>query len=162
MKNNSYKEEIIFLSQLPTNCYCFDCYQTNPEWASINNGIFLCISCAGQHRNLGLNISKIKSINLDVWNYEEYLIMKNSGNFRLKEFLEKFEINTNERIEIKYKYKIVQYYRDLIKAEIEQKNYPNEISKEEEKEMIKDNFKTEEQINKIQKYVDAHCKELGL
>ena len=38
-----------------------------PRWASWNLGIFLCIRCAGIHRNLGVHISKVKSVNLDSW-----------------------------------------------------------------------------------------------
>lgn len=32
-----------------------------PRWASWNLGIFLCIRCAGIHRNLGVHISRVKS-----------------------------------------------------------------------------------------------------
>lgn len=40
-----------------------DCIITNalflgPRWASWNLGIFLCIRCAGIHRNLGVHISR--------------------------------------------------------------------------------------------------------
>lgn len=162
MKDNcnktNYKEEISELSNLPINSYCFDCNESNPEWASVTNGLFLCITCAGLHRNLGLGISKIKSISLDSWNHEEYLIMKNSGNKRFKEFLDKYGIGQHEAIDVKYRYKIVQYYRDLIKAEVLQTNFPTELSKDEEKDIIKTNFKSEEQINKINnEHIITNC-----
>ena len=32
--------------------------KTGPRWASWNLGIFLCIRCAGIHRNLGVHISR--------------------------------------------------------------------------------------------------------
>lgn len=35
------------------NKYCCDCDSKGPRWASWNLGIFLCIRCAGIHRNLG-------------------------------------------------------------------------------------------------------------
>ena len=44
---------------------------TGPRWASRNLGIFLCIRCAGIHRNLGVHISKVKSVNLDTWTPEQ-------------------------------------------------------------------------------------------
>lgn len=37
------------------------------HWASINNGIFLCLNCAGEHRGYGVSISYIRSITIDTW-----------------------------------------------------------------------------------------------
>lgn len=42
-----------------------------PRWASWNLGIFVCIRCAGIHRNLGVHISRVKSVNLDQWTQEQ-------------------------------------------------------------------------------------------
>lgn len=50
---------------------------TGPRWASWNLGIFLCIRCAGIHRNLGVHISKVKSVNLDTWTPEQVVVSKN-------------------------------------------------------------------------------------
>lgn len=47
---------------------------TGPRWASWNLGIFLCIRCAGIHRNLGVHISKVKSVNLDTWTPEQVVV----------------------------------------------------------------------------------------
>ena len=33
--------------------------------------MFLCIRCAGIHRNLGVHISKVKSVDLDSWTTEQ-------------------------------------------------------------------------------------------
>jgi len=49
-------------------------YFTGPRWASWNLGIFLCIRCAGIHRNLGVHISKVKSVNLDTWTPEQVVV----------------------------------------------------------------------------------------
>ena len=47
--------------------YYFLLLYLGPRWASWNIGVFVCIRCAGIHRNLGVHISKMKSVNLDTW-----------------------------------------------------------------------------------------------
>lgn len=44
------------------------------DWVSINLGIFVCIECAGLHRNLGVEYSKVRSIQLDTACWDEKLI----------------------------------------------------------------------------------------
>ncbi|XP_067893092.1 arf-GAP with Rho-GAP domain, ANK repeat and PH domain-containing protein 2 [Heterodontus francisci] len=55
-----------------SNRNCADCRAPDPEWASINLGVVICKRCAGQHRSLGSNISKIRSLKLDtsIWSNE--------------------------------------------------------------------------------------------
>ncbi|XP_040985306.1 stromal membrane-associated protein 2 isoform X3 [Aquila chrysaetos chrysaetos] len=53
------------------NKYCADCQAKGPRWASWNIGVFICIRCAGIHRNLGVHISRVKSVNLDQWTQEQ-------------------------------------------------------------------------------------------
>jgi len=62
------------------NKYCVDCDAKGPRWGSWNLGLFLCIRCAGIHRNLGVHISKVKSVNLDTWTPEQVLHMTRMGN----------------------------------------------------------------------------------
>ena len=42
-----------------------DCKAPNPEWASINLGIMVCLECSGLHRQMGTHISKVRSLKLD-------------------------------------------------------------------------------------------------
>ncbi len=35
------------------------------------SGVFLCIRCSGIHRGMGTHISKVKSVDLDVWTPEQ-------------------------------------------------------------------------------------------
>jgi len=62
------------------NKYCVDCDSKGPRWASWNLGVFLCIRCAGIHRNLGVHISKVKSVNLDSWTPQQVASMQVMGN----------------------------------------------------------------------------------
>jgi len=98
------------------NQFCADCKRPNPTWASMNLGVFICIKCSGCHREIGVHITKIKSINLDLWppkilndfgkinnkianNYWEYNLPKDfdfnrirENDFRLQEFIrDKYE-----------------------------------------------------------------------
>lgn len=57
---------------------------TGPRWASWNLGVFLCIRCAGIHRNLGVHISRVKSVNLDTWTPEQVLSLQQMGNSRAR------------------------------------------------------------------------------
>jgi len=66
------------------NKYCVDCDSKGPRWASWNLGVFLCIRCAGIHRNLGVHISKVKSVNLDAWTPEQVVSLQQMGNSRAR------------------------------------------------------------------------------
>ncbi|MEQ2187343.1 hypothetical protein GOODEAATRI_003756, partial [Goodea atripinnis] len=61
-----------------------------PRWASWNLGIFICIRCAGIHRNLGVHISKVKSVNLDQWTQEQVQCVQEMGNAKAKRLYEAF------------------------------------------------------------------------
>jgi len=74
------KIELFKIMKLPGNSICADCDNPNPEWASVNLGIFICISCSGAHRNLGTHISKVRSCTLDDWDDEMVTFMKLHGN----------------------------------------------------------------------------------
>ena len=54
------------LRGIPGNDICAECSTPEPDWASLNLGILLCIECSGVHRNLGVHISKVPYI----WNVD--------------------------------------------------------------------------------------------
>ncbi|XP_054456071.1 stromal membrane-associated protein 1 isoform X2 [Anoplopoma fimbria] len=81
----------VILSQMlreTDNKYCADCEAKGPRWASWNLGVFMCIRCAGIHRNLGVHISRVKSVNLDQWTPEQIQSMVDMGNNRAKRLYE--------------------------------------------------------------------------
>lgn len=67
-------------------CAVTECYllSLGPRWASWNLGMFLCIRCAGIHRNLGVHISRVKSVNLDTWTPEQVISLQQMGNSRAR------------------------------------------------------------------------------
>ena len=76
------------LLKLPENQICCDCNKRGPRWASVNLGVFFCIDCSGIHRNLGVHISFVRSINLDSWKVEQVEKMEQWGNKRANEYYE--------------------------------------------------------------------------
>ncbi|NXG45791.1 ARAP3 protein, partial [Psilopogon haemacephalus] len=70
------------------NRHCADCGAQNPDWASINLCVVICKQCAGQHRSLGSNISKVQSLKLDtsVWSNEMVQLFIVLGNDRANRF----------------------------------------------------------------------------
>lgn len=71
---------ITIKNQVPGNLNCVDCDALNPEWASINLGVLMCIECSGIHRNLGSHISKVRSLDLDEWPSGPVSVMMALGN----------------------------------------------------------------------------------
>ena len=62
------------------NPYCVDCGADNPEWASLNLCVMMCIDCSGVHRNMGTHVSKVRSIKLDKWSPASIELMLSVGN----------------------------------------------------------------------------------
>ncbi|XP_061838441.1 stromal membrane-associated protein 2 isoform X1 [Nerophis lumbriciformis] len=85
-----YQPVLNSLLALEENKFCADCESKGPRWASWNLGIFICIRCAGIHRNLGVHISKVKSVNLDQWTQEQVQCVQEMGNAKAKRLYEAF------------------------------------------------------------------------
>jgi len=73
---------------IPGNELCADCRAPDPQWASINFGVTLCIECGGIHRSLGVHITKVRSITLDMWEPEILKVMAELGNNIVNQVLE--------------------------------------------------------------------------
>ena len=104
---------------LPGNSTCCDCGMEKPKWASLNNGVFLCLKCAGIHRSLGVDISTIRSLQIDSWTDKQILYLTNGGNNKLKQIWDEYGINSNSSVENKYKSKACDYYRKYLKNLVE-------------------------------------------
>ncbi|KAM6941025.1 arf-GAP with dual PH domain-containing protein 2-like isoform 3-T3 [Lycodopsis pacificus] len=70
------------------NNMCADCGVPEPDWASYTLGVFVCLNCSGIHRNLA-DVSKVKSIRLDLWDDSLVQFMRERGNSAAKALYEK-------------------------------------------------------------------------
>jgi len=113
--NVKFKE----LMKIPENKKCFDCENVSCQWASVNNGIFLCTNCSGFHRGLGVEKSYIKSIVWDNWTDNQIEFMKQGGNKNLKELLQNYFDKNSISREKFYDTKIMEYYRKYLKSKVE-------------------------------------------
>ncbi|XP_021291451.1 ADP-ribosylation factor GTPase-activating protein AGD3 [Herrania umbratica] len=68
------EKPIDVLRRVCGNDKCADCGAPEPDWASLNLGVLVCIECSGVHRNLGVHISKVRSLTLDVKVWEPSVI----------------------------------------------------------------------------------------
>ncbi|XP_075878297.1 arf-GAP with SH3 domain, ANK repeat and PH domain-containing protein 1a [Nelusetta ayraudi] len=74
--------------RLPGNDTCCDCGASDPRWISTNLGILTCIECSGIHREMGVHVSRIQSLDLDKLGTSELLLARNVGNWSFNETME--------------------------------------------------------------------------
>jgi len=78
--NKKHADILAELLRDPGNKLCADCRRKDPRWASWNLGVFMCIRCSGIHRSLGTHISRVKSVDLDMWTQEQIESIQRWGN----------------------------------------------------------------------------------
>lgn len=61
------EQPIDILRKVSGNDKCADCGKPEPDWASLNLGILVCIECSGVHRNLGVHKSKVSCIFISIY-----------------------------------------------------------------------------------------------
>ncbi|XP_036293444.1 arf-GAP with SH3 domain, ANK repeat and PH domain-containing protein 1 isoform X4 [Pipistrellus kuhlii] len=76
------------VQRLPGNDVCCDCGSSEPTWLSTNLGILTCIECSGIHREMGVHISRIQSLELDKLGTSELLLAKTIGNNSFNDIME--------------------------------------------------------------------------
>ena len=75
-------------------CYCgnsdplISIITTDPVWLSVNLGVLICLQCSGVHRNLSVQVSRIRSLDLDDLQTFELLIAFSMSNQMFNEVME--------------------------------------------------------------------------
>ena len=104
----------------PANKICIDCGAPHPQWASVNNGVFFCLECSGQHRSLGVQTSFVRSVTMDRWTDDQLRKMELGGNSNALAFW-KGRPGYRDGMDIRTKYhsEFARLYREKLAAEFE-------------------------------------------
>ena len=111
--------------------YCFDCGRKNPEFISINNGIFICKKCAMEHMLLPGGTSILIKNDIKLLAENEILFLEFGGNKKLYEFiLNKCPSLINLPRKYLYYSPFISYYQNQLQQLVNEKNKKTKSKKE--------------------------------
>lgn len=123
--------DIPAIMSIAGNSVCCACNKENPTFVSLNNGIFLCSTCAEFHqKKLDNEISQILSLQTTPFTDEQILYLSLGGNHKYLICLAEFNITPDSSLELRFKSKAADYYRSLLKDKVAQKidkNYKDKV-----------------------------------
>ncbi|KAI1210974.1 ArfGap-domain-containing protein [Annulohypoxylon truncatum] len=124
------RSKLLAIQKTNNNNICCDCNAPNPQWASPKFGVFICLSCAGVHRGLGVHISFVRSVTMDAFKQAEIERMRLGGNQGWRSFFEQHE-DTKMRglswddatIAERYSGEVGEEWKERLGAKVEGKEY---------------------------------------
>ncbi|POS80718.1 ADP-ribosylation factor GTPase-activating protein GCS1 [Diaporthe helianthi] len=124
------RSKLLAIQKESGNSLCCDCNAPSPQWASPKFGIFICLSCAGVHRGLGVHISFVRSISMDAFKQTEIERMRLGGNDHWKSFFDKHETTKmtgmswdDATIAERYSGEVGEEWKERLSAKVEGREY---------------------------------------